>query len=153
MNIFNKMILTMITVTSVFFTNTALARGVIPVGEADKVEIVADLPNTEDYKVEGTTDRYLDLGRYHQEYNVAWIFPVWITEEPRLVLAEKDSETYYTLTKEQLDFIIKENNLNKEELVKLSLYTRFGGQAVVGLLILLMLYSFISKNKKKEEEE
>ncbi|MGE8556513.1 MAG: hypothetical protein ACN6OB_21540 [Chryseobacterium jejuense] len=133
-----------------FTTNLVSAKAKIPFGKIDKIEIIADLPNTEEYAVSKDSKEYLDLARMHQEYNIAWVIPVWITKEPQLVLAKKESDEYFELTNEQLDQIINENKLNKESLLQLGLYTQYGGKFIIILIIGLILYGIFSKDKPKK---
>jgi hypothetical protein len=135
---------------SIFTAKAVSAKAKIPFGKVDKIEIVADLPDTEQYAVSKGSKEYLDLARMHQEYNIAWIIPVWITQEPKLVLAKKESDEYYELTKDQLDQIVSENKLNKESLLQLGLYTKYGGKLIVLLIIGLILFGLFSKASPKK---
>lgn len=130
----------------------ASAKVRIPFGKVDKIEIVADLPNTEKYTASEGSKEYLDLATLHQEYNIAWVIPAWITEEPKLVLAKKDSDVYYELTDQQLAEIIKDNKLDKESLLQLGLYTRYGGKVILLLVIGLIIYGIIPGKDEEEEE-
>lgn len=85
----------------------------------------------------------------HQEYSIAWI-PVWITQEPKLVLAKPDSDRYYELSNEQLEKIISANELDKEQLLKLGFYTQYGGKIILFLLVCLILYGIFGKDKNKD---
>lgn len=114
--------------------NTASAKLKIPVGEVDKLDIVADLPNTEEYSI--SSKRHLNLAQFYKEYVVAWV-PVWITEEPKLVLAEsQDANEYYELTEEELNDILTANELDKDDLLSLGFFKRFGGKIIFILIIL-----------------
>ena len=126
----------------------------IPFGKIDKIEIVADLPNDERYVATPGSKEYLDLATLHQEYNIAWVIPAWITQEPKLVLSKKDSDVYYDITDAELAQIIKEKKLDKEELLQLGLYTRYGGKAILVLLIGLIIYGiYPSKDEEAAEDE
>lgn len=72
------------------------ARGIrIPLGDREVFNKVADLPDTEEY----TTDdgNYIDLATHHKEFNIAYILPLYIKKEPRLVGYCEKEETYYDL--------------------------------------------------------
>jgi hypothetical protein len=98
-------------------TNAMYGRAKIPFGKADKIEMVADLPNTDEFKITKMGSRYYDLGRLHQEFNIAWIIPAYVTQEPKLVLFDKEIDnTYYELTDEQLNKILADNKLEKDKL-------------------------------------
>lgn len=145
--------LLLLSMVTFFATNTVSAKAKIPFGKMDVIEIVADLPDTEEYAVKEGSKEYLDLARIHQEYNIAWIFPAWITEEPKLVLAQKDSDEYYELPNEQLDQVIKDNQLNKESLVKLGFYRRYGGKLILLLIIGLIIYGIFAKSNPKKVKQ
>lgn len=55
----------------------------IPFGEIDKIAIVADLRNDERYIASPGRKEYLELAMLHQQYNIAWVIPMWITAEPK----------------------------------------------------------------------
>jgi hypothetical protein len=129
--------------------NLASARARIPIGKVNKIEIVSDLPNTEEYLSKEESNVHLELARLHQEYSITWV-PVWITQEPKLVLAKPDSDRYYELSDEQLQKIISTNKLNKEQLLQLGFYTRYGGKIILFLVACLILYGIFGKDKKKD---
>jgi hypothetical protein len=139
----------LLSIITIFSVNFVSAKAKIPFGKIDKIEIVVDLPDTKKYVASEGSKEYLDLARIHQEYNIAWIIPAWITQEPKLVLAKKDSDEYFELTNEQLDQIISDNKLNKESLLQLGLYTKYGGKLILLLIIGLILYGIFSKVKPK----
>lgn len=130
--------------------NSMSARAKIPFGKIDKIQIVADLPNTKEFESKEGSNEFLDLGRLHQEYNIAWVIPAWITVEPKLVLTKKDSEEYFEISDEQLDQIIKANKLNKNDLLKLDFFTRYGGKIILLLIISLIAYGIFAKDKNKD---
>ena len=88
------------------------AKAKIPVGTRQVLEKVYDLPDTEEYQKD---DSHLDIGRLHEEFNIAYFLPLWVTEEPKLVLIDpKEKDTFYELKQEDMDAILKENNLMEE---------------------------------------
>ncbi len=137
--------------TILFFTSpTVSARGIrIPFGDREVLNKVADLPDTEEY----TTDdgNYIDLATFHQEFNIAYLLPLYIEKEPRLVGYCEKEDTYYELTDEQLETILKENNLDGKKLNKLGFYTRYGGKIVGLFIIVLVIWGFLPSKKKKVE--
>jgi len=142
-----------IAIVTVLTSITASAKVRIPFGKIDKIEVVAELPNNEKYVGNKGPNDYLELATLHQEYNIAWIIPAWITEEPKLVLGKKDSDEYYELTEQQLSEIIKENNLDKESLLQLGLYTRYGGKVILIIIIGLIIYGLYPSNDDEDTEE
>ena len=145
---------------------TVSARGVkIPFGDREVLNKVADLPDTEEYKTDN--GNYIDLGTIHQEFNIAYILPLYIEQEPRLVGYCEKEDTYYELTEEQLSAILKENNLDGEKLNihwnltlaaniisanvpygKLEAISQVEG---VRSVIALIIWGFIPSKKKKTE--
>ena len=121
------------------------AKAKIPVGTRQVLEKVYDLPDTEEYQKD---DSHLDIGRLHEEFNIAYFLPLWVTEEPKLVLIDpKEKDTFYELKQEDMDAILKENNLDGEKLNKLGFYTRYGGKLVVGLIIVVLVWGSLGRKK------
>lgn len=146
-----------------FSIQHADAKAKIPVGNRQVIHKVADLPDTDDYLIEKGAekprfginkddkryqDQFMDLARLHEEFNIAWILPLWITKEPRLVGYNEANELYYELTDEQLNTIILANHLDKEKLMNPGFYTRYGGKLVGLLLIGLIIYGFLPSKPK-----
>lgn len=123
----------------------------IPLGNLEVLTKVADLPDTEDYMAED--GKYVDLATLHEEFNIAYILPLYIEKEPRLVGYNESEDTYYDFTDEQLTEILTANNLNGDELNKVGFYSRYGGKFVALLLIALIVWGIIPSRKGKEEKE
>ena len=69
-----------------------------------------------------------------------------MTEEPKLVLIDpKEEDTFYELKQEDMDAILKENNLDGEKLNKLGFYTRYGGKLVAGLIIAALVWGALGR--------
>lgn len=128
---------------------SAEARLKIPFGNREVLTKVADLPDTDAYKSDG--GGYIDLGMLYEEYNIAWIMPLSVTKEPRLVGLTKDKSTYYEIPEEELQKILADNKLDKNKLLKLGFYTRYGGKIVAGLLVALIIWGLIPSKKKPVE--
>ena len=61
---------------------TVSARGLkIPFGDREVLTKVADLPDTEEYQTDD--GNYIDLATFHQEFNIAYLLPLYIEKEPR----------------------------------------------------------------------
>ena len=82
-------------------------------------------------------------------FNIAYLLPLYIEKEPRLVGYCEKEDTYYELTEEQLATILKENNLDGEKLNKIGFYSRYGGKAVGLLIIALIIWGCIPGKKKE----
>ncbi|MBO9595672.1 MAG: hypothetical protein J7599_22405 [Niabella sp.] len=128
-------------------THPARARLKIPFGNREVLQTAADLPDTEAYALPDNK-HHLDLGVLHEEFNIAYILPLWITKEPRLVGYDKQNDTFYELTGEQLREILSENRLEEKKLLRLGFYTRYGGKLVGLLLLSLIIYGFLPSKPK-----
>lgn len=148
MNTLRKVLL-MICLLSVY-AGTAHARVKVPVGEREVLKLVYDLPDTEDYQFEDGT--YMDIARLHSEYQIAYILPLYITKEPRLVAYEKNEDVYIeNIPEEVIDAIITAEGLDKATLLRLPFYKRYGGKLIGLLLLGLCIYGLIpSKGEKKK---
>lgn len=125
----------------------AQARLKIPFGNREVLQTAADLPDTEAYLLPDNK-HYLDLGVLHEEFNIAYILPLWVTREPRLVGYDKQSASFYDLTGEQLQELLNENRLEEKKLLRLGFYTRYGGKLVGLLLLSLIIYGLLPSKPK-----
>ena len=89
--------------------------------------------------------QYLDLATLHEEFNVAWILPLWITKEPKLVGYDQVTDLYYDLSVTEMDAILKENNLKKDDLMSIGFYKRYGGKLILLSIIGLVIYGFVKR--------
>jgi hypothetical protein len=135
--------------TLLLLSNTAEARLKIPMGEREVIEKVYDLPDNDSFLVED--GKYIDIGRIHKEYNIAYILPLYISQEPRLVGYVPGKDEYYDLTEEQTTQILNTRGLKKENLTKLGFYTQYGGKVVGAILLGLIIWGMIPSKKKKVE--
>ncbi len=134
---------------------TALsARGIpIPVqfGEQEKLEIVQELPDTDDFLADD--GQYVDLACLHKRISIMWI-PVWVTGEPKLVLMKKNvADTYWEVDDETLEQILKEQNLDKDDLLSLGFFTRYGGKILIALIVGFLIWGMIPSKDEDEEQE
>ena len=131
----------------VFASSDLSAKAKIPFGERDALIKVHDLPNTEEYKLDN--GNYLDLATLHKEFNIAYILPLYITEEPRIVGFDEKTDTYYDIPENDLKAIIAEQKLNEDKLIQLPFYTRYGAKLVVLFLIAFSIWGSIPSKKAK----
>ena len=108
----------------------------IPFGSRDVIDVVYTTPKQDSiYK----DDDKLDIARYYREFNIAYIFPLYIEEEPQLVFYDAKNQLIYDVnTPEQEQFLneyLKEKGIDKEEKLSLSWYTRWGAKLLFLLLI------------------
>jgi len=130
-----------------FSSTSVFARLKIPFGEREVLNKVHELPNTDEFKVEH--GNFMDLATLHKEFNIAYFLPLYVTEEPKLVGYDEQSDTFYDIPEEEIEAILTSQKLKKEDLNKLPFYTRYGGKIVALLIIGLMIWGVIPS--KKEE--
>ncbi len=137
-----------------FVPQIAQARAKIPIGTRDVIDIVYNIPESDSIIIDG---KHVNLARMHKEFNIAYILPIWVTEEPQLVLYDAPTETYYEMTTPQsqafLKEYIKEKKLDESDLLKLGFYTRYGGKAVLVILIGFLIWGQIPSRKKEDKAE
>lgn len=129
------------------------ARGKIPVGTREIVDVVYQTPEKDSIYQD---DEKLDIARYYKLFDIAYILPLYVVNEPKLVFYNAESDMIYeptTTEQEQfLDEYLKEKGLNKEELTKIGWYQRWGGKAVFILILALGLGSTLRKKKDEIKE-
>ncbi|MBV7440594.1 hypothetical protein KRX57_04110 [Weeksellaceae bacterium TAE3-ERU29] len=132
----------------------AHARKRISIGTSEKLETVAQLPNTEEYLLDNGD--YLNLGVLYERFEIAGM-PLWVTEEPKIVGVNTfKRDIYYDLDDETIQAIIEENNLpSVDELKHIGFLDRYSGAiillVVIGLSTIYVL--FFKKNTPNEIEE
>lgn len=134
---------------SISALNLAFAKAKIPFGEREALTKVYDLPNTDEYKLDN--GNYLDLATLHKEFNIAYILPLHVIEEPKLVGYDEKTDMYYDIREKELNDILVSQKLDKEKLNKLNFYTRYGGKVVALLLVIFMIWGLIPSKKKRVE--
>jgi hypothetical protein len=132
-----------------FSSSATFAKLRIPFGEREVLKKVHDLPNTDEFKLDN--GNHLDLATLHKEFNIAYILPLYVINEPKLVGFDEKTDTYYDLTQSQLDEVAAAQKLDLAKLNKLPFYTRYGGKLVALLLIAFIIWGAIPSKKDKAE--
>lgn len=121
------------------------AKAKIPIGEREVLNKVYDLPNTAQFKLEN--GNYLDLATLHKEFNIAYILPLYITQEPILVAYDEQSETYFNIPEKELKSILVTQKLNEDDINSLPFYTRYGCKLLVLLFIAFLIWGNLPSKK------
>lgn len=145
----------LISVIIAFIANLNVCAVKLPVfwGTRSVINKVADLPKTEEY----TDDegRHYDIGTLHKEFTLFFL-SVYIIDEPKFVLCDESEEHYIDLTDDEMEAVLEINDLDYDELCQISAFTRYGGKAIFGIIILLFLYLCIKveyDSKKQQMSE
>ena len=129
------------------------ARAKIPIGTREIVDVVYRTPEKDSIYQD---DVKLDIARYYKLFDIAYILPLYVVSEPKLVFYNAESGMIYEPTtteqKQFLDEYLKEKGLNKEKLTKIGWYKRWGGKAVFILVLALVLGISFSKNEDEIKE-
>jgi len=129
----------------IFGITSTFAKGKIPFGKKEVITVVSELPDNEMYETDENSKEYLDLATIHEEFNIAWILPLWITKEAKLVLYSVKSETYYDVPADQMEAILKENNITEADVLKVPFYNKYGGKIVFLLIVAGIIWSYMGK--------
>lgn len=120
----------------------------VPVGNMTSLTKVADLPDTDDYKIKD--GEYADVGLLYDVYTIA-IVPLWVTKDPVLVAYNEKSGQYMQLPEAEMDAVLKKNNLDRGELSSPGFYVRYGGKLIALALLALIVYGMWPSSSKKEK--
>jgi len=128
-------------------THLATAKAKIPIGEREVLNKVYDLPKTGEFKLDN--GNYLDLATLHKEFNIAYILPLYITQDPKIVGYDEKSGSFYDVPETELNTILANQKQNYGNLNKLPFYTKYGGKLVALLIISLLIWGSLPTKKSK----
>lgn len=151
--------LTLFVLTASLYTSNLSAKGRVSIGTSEIIERVADLPNTDDYLADDGSGNnldiklYMDLAIKYKRFEIARM-PFWIVEEPVFVGIDNfhKEDGYYDLTEEEINAILKENKLNREEMLHLGFWSKHGGLLILAILVVIYLLYLKFSPKEKEDE-
>lgn len=119
-----------------FLSIKSEAKLKIPFGSRDVVNVIYTT-SKQDSLYEG--EDKLDIARYHKEFNIAYILPLYIEEEPKIVLYDKENQLIYDFKSPQdeqkVKEVLKKKGVDVEEKLSLSWYTRWGAKLLLIILI------------------
>lgn len=124
----------------------------VPIGNTEKIKVVHEFPNTEDYMT--NPGRFVDLGILYEAFTIGGA-PFWINEDPVFVGVENENTNFFLeLDPKEADEIIAEHKLDKEKLLHLGFMDKHGGFIYFGAVILLIfLYNKFFGAKSEDEIE
>ena len=125
------------------------ARAKIPIGTREIVDVVYRTPEKDSIYQD---DVKLDIARYYKLFDIAYILPLYVVNEPKLVFYDAENGMIYEPQEQFLDEYLKEKGLNKEELTKIGWYKRWGGKAVFILVLAFVLGIPFIKNEDEIKE-
>ncbi|MCX3267281.1 hypothetical protein [Pedobacter agri] len=128
-------------------SNLIFAKARIPIGERGVLNTVHDLPDTDEFKLDN--GNYLDLATLHKEFNIAYILPLYITQEPKLVGYDEKTERYFDLPESELKQLLLTQKLNQKDLIGLPFYTRYGAKLIVILFVAFLIWGNLPYQKPK----
>lgn len=123
------------------------AKGVIVYHNGPKFETLQELPA--DIMLEG---KHVNIGVAYDQFGIFWL-PLWNYGTPEYALVSDDNETAWTLTGEDLESIKKEYNIELPENPSPSLWNKIGLKPVVVLLLFLIVWGYLKKEKTEEITE
>lgn len=124
----------------------------ISVGTEEKIKVVYEFPNTEDYMT--NPGRWVDLGIKYEAFVIAGA-PLWVSEDPIFVGVENNNTDFYLdLTDSEVELLLAEHKLKKEDLLSLSFMDKHAGLIFAGIgIIAILLYLRFFGPKDEDEIE
>lgn len=120
------------------------AKGVIVYHNGPKFETLKELPA--DVMVEG---EHVNIGVSYDQFGIFWL-PLWNYGTPEYTLVADDEETAWALTDEDIESIKKEYNIELPENPGPSLWNKIGLKPLVVLLIFMIVWGYLKKEKTDE---
>lgn len=125
------------------------ANARISVGKSEKLKVVHDFPNTQEYM--SNPGRFMDLGILYETFDFVGM-PLWVTKDPVFIgLENHNTSVYFDLDSTMVDEVIAENKLNREVLTSLTFFDKhLGFLAIIGFVIAIYIYNLIFKPKEDD---
>lgn len=125
------------------------ANAKIRVGKSEKLKVVHDFPNTEDYM--SNPSRFMDLGILYETFDIFGM-PLWVTKDPVFIGLENHNTTvYFDLDNGLINELVNEHKLDRENLKSLSFFDKhLGFLVVLGFIIVVFLHNIIFKSKQND---
>lgn len=150
-----KTTLTLITLATALCAQLSFGRAKIPlpIGTKEKIIHTMDLPDQKAFQL--ADGRYFDIGSHYEIRHLLWL--AYSHSEPQIVGYLGNSDAYVVLTPNELRAIEQATNRNLATLAEVGFMDKIGGKILLGILILLALYSsytlYFTRTASLEEEE
>lgn len=144
-----KQLLLLIAATlALVFSPKAFAKGVIIYSNGEELTTIHKLP------AEATFDdgSHANLGVHYKSFSIFWM-PIWNYGDYKYALVNDAEDTWAELSNEEAQEIAKHFGIDLPEEPKLPLMTQIGLKPVILILIIFILYSALSPDKKEEETQ
>lgn len=142
------LILTVFLLLAVYAESSAKAR--IPYcSDCEYIVPVADLPDSAQFYSE-EHKAYADIAYIHKQFWILWV-PIWNYDE-HYILAIKDQDAYFDVEEEELQSYASTYNIDLPS-NPISFWNKFGGKAIILLLIAGGIWAYTGKDSSDEEEE
>lgn len=131
------------------FAGTQHTYAKISIGKSEKLKVVHELPNTEDYM--SNPGRFMDLGIKYETFDIIGM-PLWLVKDPVFVgLENHNTSVYFDLDSTLVNDLIAENKLDRKELISLTFFDKhLGIVAIIGIIMVLVLYNLITKRREDD---
>lgn len=131
------------------FAGTQHTYAKISIGKSEKLKVVHELPNTEDYM--SNPGRFMDLGIKYETFDIIGM-PLWLVKDPVFIgLENHNTSVYFDLDSTLVNDLIAENKLDRKELMSLTFFDKhLGIVAIIGIIMVLVLYNLITKRREDD---
>ncbi len=149
-----KKLITLLALAAIFAfpASKANAAGVPYSTAYENLATVVDLPN-DSTSYDEEEDSYFNLSYFYKQVWIAWI-PLWNYDGKYCVTYESDSETYYTISDEQLQWFVDTYELGKLPENPIPFWDKIGGKLLVlGIIGGAILLSRMGGKKDDDDEE
>lgn len=121
----------------------------ISIGKTEKLKVVHDFPNTEDYM--SNPGRFMDLGVIYETFDIIGM-PLWLVKDPVFIGLENHNTTvYFDLDDKLIDELIAEHKLDRKALTSLTFLDKhLGILAVLGIILAFVIYNLLTKPREDE---
>lgn len=131
------------------FAGTQQTYARISIGQSEKLKVVHELPNTEDYM--SNPGRFMDLGIKYETFDMIGM-PLWLVKDPVFIgLENHNTSVYFDLDDKLVNDLIAENKLDRKELMSLTFFDQhLGIIVIIGIIIAFVIYNLLTKRREDD---